>query len=206
MKNISHICVDKSQIFLSTRYGKMSISRFFRLIPDEILSREQPVHESDEMYSLVKSVAVSILEPEETGLDLTFFQGASEYYDRVTKEILQDYETLDVFQEFVKRLRHTYSSFVEYSKFIQSLPPIKKQSMYHDVCCCCHESLNTWKRVVRLKDTTHDPKVCGHVIHYECSRRLQKNDSGVYNCPLCRADLGNEISFWYDMESIDPKF
>jgi hypothetical protein len=202
------MCGQNRDIFVhTTSTGEsMSISRFFRLLPEDILNREPPVYDSDEMYGLVKAVAVSILEPEESGLDLTFFQGASEYYDRVTKEIVRDQETVGMFQDLIKRLRHRYSSFVEYSKFIQSLPPIKRQSAYTDVCCCCHESLNTWKRVVRLKDTTRDPNICGHVIHYECSRRLQKNETGIYNCPLCRADLGNEISFWYDMDSTVPKF
>jgi hypothetical protein len=183
-----------------------SISRFFRLIPDEILQRETTSDSTDELYRLIKAVAIAVLEPEEHGLDLTFFSGTSEYYDRITKDIIDKDEIVTPFKDFVTRLRHTYPSFVEYSKYIQSLPPVKKKPAYTDVCCCCHESMNTWQRVVRLQDVSKDPNICGHAIHYECSRRLTKNESGRFSCPLCRIDLGTDITFWYDLESTVPRF
>lgn len=183
-----------------------SISRFFRLIPDEVLQRETSVDTTDELYRLIKTVAVAILEPEEHSLDLTFFSGTSEYYDRITKDVLNKDDLVKTFKDLVTHLRDTYPSFVEYSKYLQSLPPVKKKQTYTDVCCCCHESMNTWKRVVRLQDASKQADVCGHAIHFECSRRLTKNEAGRYSCPMCRTDLGTDISFWYDLDSTIPKF
>jgi hypothetical protein len=50
------------------------------------------------------------------------------------------------------------------------------------------------------------PDECGHVIHYECARHLKPNESGNFSCPLCRADLGRTLLYWYDLTGNRPRY
>jgi len=179
----------------------MSLSRFLRLNIDPVSDDADR-----ELHTMARRMAMSILDPEEHILDLTLFQGSSEYYDRVARSMIKDSELIQDMQDMIARVRRRYMSFVEYSKFIQSLEPERRRVEYSDVCCCCHESLNTWRRVVRLKSVSRDPHDCGHVIHHECSKYLKPNDSGTLSCPMCRADLGATLSFWYDTASDVPRY
>jgi len=179
----------------------MSITHFLRLFP-EIDETDRHARESSrdtELHQLVKCIAVSVIEPDEHSMDSMFVHGISDYYDKIARHILQDDEMLDTLFKLVKRLRDTYTSFMEYSKFINNLSPVRDHHPeYDDVCCCCHESLDSWRRVVKLKAASGDPDVCGHHIHHMCSKRLKPNESGTISCPMCRTDLGTQVSFWFD--------
>lgn len=182
-----------------------SLTRFLRVLPD--LASETPhTSREDELHQLIKSVSVSILEPEEHAFNSVFLQGGTEYYDRVTASLMEDKNTMDLFLELVKRIRQSYISFAEYSKLVNMIDPRREPIEYNDICCCCHEPLDSWRRVVRLRSASGDPQECCHAIHHECFKKLKPTESGTVLCPLCRTSLGDSPSFWYDTSTDVPRF
>lgn len=180
----------------------MSLSRFLHMIPDAMDVAIDSDTADTELHDLVKCVAISVLEHD----SVTFLQGASEYYDRIAADITNDPETLAMFEALVHRLRHRYASMLEHSKYVYSLPLTRQTPICSDICCCCHEPLDSWRRVVRLKAASGTPSECGHLIHHGCAKRLKPDDSGHLSCPMCRSDLGRSLVFWYDLAGKQPAF
>jgi hypothetical protein len=140
------------------------------------------------------------------------FTPGSSYYAQVADHIIRhDPYTQDIMKEVVQRIRSKYKAWDEYQGEMSQVP-LERESHMHvtartdDVCCICHDSLDSWRRVWRLKADSEDPSECGHLVHYRCVLRLTPSEDGTYTCPLCRADLGKRVRTWTDMTTDQPKF
>jgi hypothetical protein len=161
-----------------------------------------------ELTGILRSVAMTLLEPNDQ--ILAFHGGALNYYDKMTSHIINhDPATVDTVLDLTTRLRRTYRTFDEYKRMVDTLPVTKgrreEDDDTTDICPVCHESLNSWKHVVRLRALNGDPRTCGHAMHRTCATQLRPQ-ANMFSCPVCRATLGASLAFWMDMENRVPEF
>jgi hypothetical protein len=173
---------------------------------------ETPHTEIDpELVDIVRSVAMTLMEPSDQLL--AYHAGALNYYDRVTKHICtQDQEIMHTILHLTTHLRKTYCTFMEYKKMVDTLPVTKEAEdtegteEEESICPVCHESLDTWKHVIRLRPLNGDPRTCGHAMHRRCALQLRPTPSGMLSCPVCRAELGATLAFWLDVRHRIPEY
>lgn len=167
-----------------------------------------------ELVDLVRSVAMTLMEPSDQLL--AYHAGALNYYDRVTQHICtQDQEIMRTILHLTTHLRKTYCTFTEYKKMVDTLPVTKDHDTHtcgtsssdeESICPVCHESLDSWKHVIRLRPLNGDPRTCGHAMHRSCALQLRPTPSGMLSCPVCRAELGATLAFWLDVRHRIPEY
>jgi hypothetical protein len=182
---------------------------------EENLSSPEEGSVDPELVDLIRSVAMTLMEP--TDQLLAYHAGALNYYDRVCKHICtQDTETMRTILYLTIHLRKTYHTFMEYKKMVETVPVTKgteesegtegSEASEESICPVCHDSLDSWKHVIRLRALDGNPRTCGHAMHRSCAVQLRPTPNGMLSCPVCRAELGASLAFWLDVRHRIPEY
>ena len=187
----------------------MNSDRWIQTLGSLFASRGEDADDILEMKDLLTLLLPSILENDP--MMGSVLSGGTAYYIRLVNHIIEnDPCTVDLVEQVTQRLRTKYKPWDEYQLEMTQIPVERQGHVLtgaeDDVCCICHESMKTWRKVWRLKAVSGDPTECGHILHYGCILRLKPDEGGNFHCPLCRASLGPHVKTWFDMTSRIPRF
>lgn len=167
-----------------------------------------------ELVDLVRAVCMTTLEPNDQ--ILAFHGGALNYYDKLVKHVLhRDTKVVQAILDLCIHLRGTYNTYDQYKRLVDTLPVTRARNQecsnqgsdaICEICPVCHDDLDGWKHVVRLRALTGDPATCAHTMHRSCATKLRAQPNGMLVCPVCRAELGASLAFWLDLENKIPHY
>jgi hypothetical protein len=159
---------------------------------------------NDERFELVRSIITSVLSddisPAWSSMNLWYYTRLSKHIASTDQDIVDDIEVL------ATKLRAKYRTFHEYQHNMFSVPLERQGSCFDGDCALCLKSLESSRRIARLRPANDDPATCGHVFHLECATQIKPDDSNCIRCPLCRAAIGPYIRCWLDTENSVPKY
>lgn len=168
--------------------------------------------EETEIRDALKLILPCVLEHEPiySSIGSLFLSGSTYYHTLADHIVKNDPCTLDTVKDLAHRVRQQYKSWEEHHAEMNTISLKRSSCIFSqgdDVCCVCHEPLDSWRRVYRLRPESGDPKECGHLVHYRCVLRLSpRQDTEMFHCPMCRASLGKRVRPWLDMSRPEPMF